>query len=139
VFLRTHYAVGGTFRMPGQEQDRGDFKLLGSQHRETRLTATMISAEEQGVANAVAGLPTSRFTSINSKDQPTTVVSNGVKGNSRRGSSSENSYQSYTILSSTKQTPTTATSKSYKTREEDLREQPRPEPRDSHVPEAQYV
>lgn len=97
----------------------------------------MTSTEEQGVANAVAGLPTSRFTAINSKGQPTTAASNGTNRNSRRGSSSANSYHSYTILSSAKQTPTTATSKSYNTREEDLREQSRPDSRDSHVPEAQ--
>jgi hypothetical protein len=48
------------------------------------------NTEEQGMANTVAGLTTSRFTAVNTKNQPTTAASNDVNGNSRRGSSSAN-------------------------------------------------
>ena len=73
----------------------------------------MISTEEQGVANTVAGFSTSRFTVVNSRYQSAVASSNGVNGNSRRGLSPANSYQSYTIFSSTKQMPTPTTGKSY--------------------------
>jgi hypothetical protein len=86
------------FYMPGQEQDRGDFKVVGSRRRETQLTTMTVRTKEQDVANALAGLPTSRFTAVNSKDQPTTAMSNGVYGNWKRGPSSANSYHSYTGL-----------------------------------------
>jgi hypothetical protein len=59
-------------------------------------------------------------------------------GSAEQNSSSANSYHSHALPSSTKQTPTTATTESDGPREESLRGQSQPEMRDSYAQEAQY-
>lgn len=55
-----------------------------------------------------------------------------------QNSSSANSYHSHALPSSTKQTPTTATTESDGPREESLRAPTQPEVRDTYPPEASY-
>ncbi len=59
-------------------------------------------------------------------------------GSIDQNSSSANSYHSHALPSSTKQTPTTATTESDGPREEALRAQSQSDPRDSYGSEAQY-
>jgi hypothetical protein len=59
-------------------------------------------------------------------------------GSIDQNSSSANSYHSYALPSSTKETPTTATTESDGPREESMQRQPQPEMRDSYPQEVQY-
>jgi hypothetical protein len=59
-------------------------------------------------------------------------------GSIDQNSSSANSYHSHALPSSTKQTPTTATTESDGPREEALRAPPHSDPRQSYGPDAQY-
>jgi hypothetical protein len=59
-------------------------------------------------------------------------------GSAEQNSSSANSYHSHALPSSTKQTPTTATTESDGPREESLRGQSQSDTRESYIPEAQY-
>jgi hypothetical protein len=95
VFLCTYHTVSGTFTCQVKNKI---VVILRSRRRKTQLTTIIVRTKEQGVANALAGLLTSRFTAVNNKDQLTTAMSNGVYGNWRRGPLSANSYHSYTGL-----------------------------------------
>jgi hypothetical protein len=59
-------------------------------------------------------------------------------GSIEQNSSSANSYHSHALPSSTKETPTTATTESDGPREESLRGHSQPEMRDSYAPEVHY-
>ena len=125
--------VNGISRRGSDERSNGQPRI--SPPGQEKLTITTTTNQEW----------TAPSNSDRQSYQPPTAFSDAESTHKRKrsesaeqNSSSANSYHSHALPSSTKQTPTTATTESDGPREESIRGQSQPEARDSYSQESQY-
>ena len=126
-------SINGNARRGSDERSNGQPRISPPGQEKLKITTTT-NQEWMAPANGdrPSYQPSTSYSDVESSHK------RKRSGSAEQNSSSANSYHSHALPSSTKQTPTTATTESDGPREDSIRGQSQPEMRDSYAQEAQY-